>query len=242
MTHAGAGVGHHGAAAEPVEGQLSHSHRLICPPVAWKPLFRKLYYSKHPWVRQRGFSQLDTINTLVFKDWDVLHSEGHQHWSAGSIHKQSVLVVRRLAAEPPQVAVSCRCVGGWVGGCLCACGVCAKCQLPHHGGVFSCNQFSPAAGLCLLVQASESLFSLDITFFQEAFMAWQSHPNAPPPPPRAVFIARAYTSDMGAVTQGRGFRIPMGDTAVVRCMFKHLADCAEMLLRRSALWWMMPFD
>ena len=30
----------------------------------------------------------------------------------------------------------------------------ANCQLPHHGGVFSCNQFSPAAVLCLLIQAS----------------------------------------------------------------------------------------
>ena len=32
--------------------------------------------------------------------------------------------------------------------------VCANCLLPRHGGVFSHNQFSPTAVLCLLVQAS----------------------------------------------------------------------------------------
>ena len=44
-----------------------------------------------------------------------------------------------------------QCFGSAV--CVCVC-VCANCQLPRHGGVFSCNQFSPVAFLCLLVQAS----------------------------------------------------------------------------------------
>ena len=44
---------------------------------------------------------------------------------------------------------SCKCVCV----CVCVC-VCANCQLPCHRGVLSCNKFSPAAVVCLLVQAS----------------------------------------------------------------------------------------